>query len=163
MTRHTATTAILAAQLLAVGACASRPSSTTADRTDDENAPGQTIRVVEPLERPAPRAPLAPAPVPAPHDATFACAENDDCVVLEVGCCNRCSPGSLIAINTQYRDVAESYFRGQDCSDAACGEADCAVNYSPVCDGNTCARLERNPIGTAADEVSVVHNWFMPE
>lgn len=156
-----ATTAIFAAQLLALGACASRASPPASE--PDPSEMGPTIRVVDPFERPALRTPVTPAPVPVPHDATFACAANEDCVVLELGCCDRCSPGSLLAINTQYKEVAESYFRGGDCSEAACGTADCAVNYSPVCDVGTCARLERDPIGRAADELSVVHNWFLPE
>jgi hypothetical protein len=146
---------------IAAGACASRSPPPPTERAATPTGP--TIPVVEPKFGPDALGPtFFPPLVPPEPDAMFVCGTNEDCVVIELGCCDHCNGGSLLAVNLASMDAAHDRFRQSDCAGVDCSERGCGWDYEPVCDRGTCARLEQRDLNGIATEVSVVHNRPAP-
>lgn len=146
----------LAAMLLGILACATRPQPAPIER--EPTPTGPTIRVFEPTWSPDESTDFRPPVVPPRADARFECVGNEDCVVLEVGCCNHCNGGSLVAVNLASTATASSTFHERGCAETTCTERNCDWDYQAVCDAGTCARLERRELNGVATEVTLVHN-----
>lgn len=145
--------------LLAI-ACAGRGGHDEKARALVAN--GTVVRVVEPKHVPTPLR-IAPAPAPAvDNDAMFACASAADCVVLEMGCCDHCNGGYLLSVNGLQAEQAIQNHRAHDCGASVCGHDRCAATSHAVCDAGECARIEEQPLGSAAAQVTVIRNSFAP-
>jgi hypothetical protein len=46
----------------------------------------------------------------------IACAEDTDCVVVEIGCCDHCNGGEVASVNVAYAEEVEEYHT-RDCGD----------------------------------------------
>lgn len=82
--------------------------------------------------------PTPPAPVPVTFQT---CEEAEDCVVLELGCCDHCNGGRAVAVNSEHAsDVqatyAESCTPGQGCTEMGCAPLEAA------CDEGRCITVE---------------------
>ncbi len=56
----------------------------------------------------------------------LACVSDDDCAVVELGCCDHCNGGWVMAVNGDYADDIEKIY-GADCAeDHACTLMGCA-------------------------------------
>ncbi|MEL6345701.1 MAG: hypothetical protein AAFV53_21510 [Myxococcota bacterium] len=69
------------------------------------------------------------------------CQTDDECVVVELGCCTACNGGTAVAVRTDQADeVADIYSErcgnGVDCTQRACDPLEA------VCQVDTCILLE---------------------
>jgi hypothetical protein len=111
---------------IAVGACANRQA-----RNETRNGRATHYRTVLVSE-------------PAPHvgqSKMFACDFDEDCVVLELGCCDHCNGGTLVSVGLEYIDEAAWKLRSRDCA-GTCAENECGIDFEPVCDDGVCARVD---------------------
>jgi len=46
------------------------------------------------------------------------CTKNDDCVVVEIGCCDHCNGGEVASVNAAYAEEVEEYHT-DDCDEQA--------------------------------------------
>ena len=78
--------------------------------------------------------PLPPDPLPAEYTA---CEVDDDCVWVELGCCDYCNGGVAVSVNTSSEaEVRDAYT--QSCSpNQACTEIGCAIP-EPFCNEGSC-------------------------
>jgi hypothetical protein len=44
------------------------------------------------------------------------CTKDEDCVVVEIGCCDHCNGGEVASVNVAYAEEVEEYHTG-DCGD----------------------------------------------
>ena len=121
-----------------------------------------TVRVFEPKEPALPEMSWGPPLTPPAPDPMFACSETEDCVVIQLGCCDHCNGGSLLATTVSAMDEAYARFAETGCDETTCTERGCAIDYRPVCDRGTCARLEQIDLGEAGMQVTLVHNEGTP-
>ena len=77
------------------------------------------------------QAPAAEAPAAAPYEAPALedgmqmCMGAVDCVVVELGCCNHCGGGALVAVNkTRAEEVKEKYGQ-KECDTIQCPSTEC--------------------------------------
>lgn len=80
--------------------------------------------------------PEYPPPDPLPDPYTR-CAGSEDCVIVELGCCDACNGGTAVSVNAkseaEVRDrYAESCGNNQACTLMACAP------WEPTCDDRTC-------------------------
>jgi hypothetical protein len=81
---------------------------------------------------------------PEPTD-TAACEVSDDCVAVELQCCDACNGGEAVAVHKDHADaVAADSPRGRgECGDIACTEMACPAWVASCEDGKcTIARGE---------------------
>jgi len=141
-------------------ACATRPAA-------DEDPPATVVgpdrieRVVELKPEPLPFPPRELEP-PVDDRAMFACTSTADCEVIEMGCCDHCNGGYLLAVNRMHAERATANHRAQDCGAGGCPHERCEAEVHAVCDAGACARIEERPLGRAASEFTVIHNSFAP-
>jgi hypothetical protein len=131
---------------IAVGACANRQARN--ETRNDRATHYRTVLVSE----------------PAPHvgqSKMFACDFDEDCVVLELGCCDHCNGGSLVSVGLEYLDEVDWKFRDRDCT-GECTQTDCGIDFEPVCDDGVCARVDvvRNETGEVSR--NLYRNQFGP-
>lgn len=100
---------------------------------------------------PASETPATPAP--AAGDELFACASDDECVVVEMGCCDHCNGGWRLSVNKAHVDAATAKHHDKDCS-GACTERGCDWATAPVCHQGACAMSEDRS-GSGKPEVYV--------
>jgi hypothetical protein len=80
---------------------------------------------------------------PTPIPATFmTCEEAEDCVVLELGCCDHCNGGRAVSVRVDSADdvqatYAESCTPGMACTQRGCAPltADCAQGQCITVEG----------------------------
>lgn len=90
-------------------------------------------------------------------DPMFACMTDDDCTVLELGCCDKCNGGWQLSVNTRHAEAATRTWAEQQC-DTGCTTLECPVTLAPVCDGGVCARREE-VLGTIGESrMTIVRN-----
>lgn len=79
------------------------------------------------------------------------CDAAEQCVVLEMGCCDHCNGGWLMSVNSAFQEAALEEFK-DDCSDpVACTEKGCA-SVAATCDEGLCGwKSEPFPGTTCAD------------
>ena len=81
-------------------------------------------------------------PPSLPLDAEYTdCSTADDCVVVELGCCDECNGGFAVAVNVDSESVVSERFTETCQEDQACTEIGCAP-WVLSCDDGTCG-LER--------------------
>jgi hypothetical protein len=75
---------------------------------------------------------------PAPTDRA-ACEVSDDCVAVELQCCDGCNGGVAVAVHTHHAAVvAADSPRGRgECGDVACTEMACP-EWIAACEDGTC-------------------------
>jgi hypothetical protein len=137
---------------VAMLACASdRPRS-----ADEPHARERTVLVGEPVQTDIvdPLTALSLDPKPAPM---VACVTDEDCTVVEMGCCDHCNGGWQMAVNTKYVDHAMTWHESE-CETAACTRMACEETLSPVCDGGVCARREEAPSENGEVRISIIRN-----
>jgi len=71
----------------------------------------------------------------------ISCVTGDDCVVVELGCCDHCNGGFAVAVNAEYEtEVAER--NADSCGpDEFCTLMGCPALY-PKCDGGECIYVD---------------------
>ena len=94
-------------------------------------------------------------------DPMFACMQDDDCAVLEMGCCDHCNGGWKVSVNTRHADDANRRWAEVGC-DTACTALECPETLAPVCDGGVCARREVDPDATGQSRMTIVRNVLPP-
>ncbi len=127
-------------------ACAPKPATPDGDSKPVTETPatpdGDSQPVTETPETPE---------TPATYDTSdmFACASDDHCVVLEMGCCDHCNGGWQLSVNTAHAEAATAKHHDQNCT-GGCTKRGCAWKTTAVCHEGTCAMSEdRNLSGTA--------------
>jgi len=114
-------TLFAALSLVALVACGGE-STTTEPATPEAEAPA--------AEAPAP-APAAQAPAAAPYEAPELeegmqmCMGAVDCVVVELGCCNHCGGGALVAVNKSRAEEVKQKHGQKDCDSIQCPSTEC--------------------------------------
>jgi hypothetical protein len=87
-------------------------------------------------------APKDETPAPTPDaDAMFACKSDDECVVLEMGCCDHCNGGWRLSVNKAHTDAATAKHHDTGCT-GACTERGCDWDTAPACNEGACAYTE---------------------
>jgi len=73
-------------------------------------------------------------------DDRYACTVADDCVAVELGCCDACNGGEAVGVHQDHVDevVADSPRGRGECQDMSCTEMGCAP-WVPSCEAGTCA------------------------
>ena len=67
--------------------------------------------------------------------AAIACTKNEDRVVVELGCCDHCNGGRVVAVNSKYVEEVENDYK-DDCSDVhACTMRACPGELPRCRDG----------------------------
>lgn len=69
------------------------------------------------------------------------CETDADCAVIEIGCCDHCNGGSVMACRADYADDALRVFGAECPEDYACTLMACAP-FLPKCSGGLCAAEE---------------------
>ena len=82
--------------------------------------------------------PGAPPPLPdvQPTAAQQTCDRDADCVALELGCCNHCNGGRVVAVNAGGAAALEAHKQGP-CDDFVCTRKMCRP-AKVACDQGTC-------------------------
>ena len=65
------------------------------------------------------------------------CGSDSDCVVVELGCCDHCNGGRVMAVNMQYEAQAKETMSDQCAKDYSCTLMACAPELAR-CDSGTC-------------------------
>ena len=68
------------------------------------------------------------------------CATVDDCVAVELGCCDECNGGFAVAVNTDSADAVVADFSETCGLSYACTAMGCAP-WELSCDAGTCAMV----------------------
>jgi hypothetical protein len=85
---------------------------------------------------------------PGVDPSVVACQTNDDCVLVEMECCDSCNGGVAWSVNANHAEAARSR-HGTTCKDeeiARCATAECPAEPTPVCDNNVCATLRDDAV-----------------
>ena len=93
----------------------------------DPPSPGDGAVPIEAPVEAAPAAPAVPEPyaVPEIDDGMKMCMGAVDCEVVELGCCNHCGGGALVAVNkTRAEEVKETYGQ-KECGTITCPSTEC--------------------------------------
>lgn len=135
-----APTRLLSATLLLVG-CASAPPATHGDRIIERPA----LTSSPPAEPPAsPGTPGAkPYTIHPGVDVTedwVDCRTEDDCAIVEVGCCDHCNGGAITAVNRAYAERARELIARATCGGRCSGPA-CTGCTKKACDAATSHEL----------------------
>jgi hypothetical protein len=127
----------------------------------DPGARERTVLVSEPVQPEIvdSMTPLATEPMPEPM---FACLTDEDCTVVELGCCDACNGGWQLSVNTKHVDHATQELHESDCGTTACTRMACVDALSPVCDGGLCARREEEPSENGEVRISIIRNVLPP-
>ena len=74
-----------------------------------------------------------------PSTDPYACAADDDCVAVELACCDACNGGEQVGVNKAHVDEvkAAAFEKSGDCLDVACTEMACPPPV-PACEAGTC-------------------------
>ncbi len=64
--------------------------------------------------------------------ALAACHKDEDCVLIEVGCCGHCNGGKLMAVNGKAKPEALAKYKAKDCKGKKCTLMGCTPKV-PVC------------------------------
>jgi hypothetical protein len=73
----------------------------------------------------------------APDPAAVACADDAECRVIEIACCDHCNGGTLASVRADHADEIAAAQRA-GCGDVACTERGCAGGQ-PTCEQGRCA------------------------
>jgi len=103
-------------------ACGGETSTDPANPAGDGDAP----KTEAPADTPA-AAPGIPEPYTAPdvEDGMKMCMGAVDCVVVELGCCNHCGGGALVAVNKTRAEEVKEKFGQKECASITCPSAEC--------------------------------------
>jgi hypothetical protein len=71
-----------------------------------------------------------------PPDEWTACERDEECVGVEIGCCDHCNGGRLVAARRRYAEQTRERYRPSDCN-RACTEKGCFAP-APVCEASRC-------------------------
>jgi hypothetical protein len=77
---------------------------------------------------------------PTPDPSAQACQTADDCIVVEIACCDHCNGGKAEAFNKARADE----YRPKNCEGTACTRRGCG-NAVAVCSNNLC-KVEIQPL-----------------
>jgi hypothetical protein len=85
----------------------------------------------------------APATMPSgAEDPLVACEDDDDCELVELGCCDRCNGGWVMSFAKATATEARSRWREPGCGRMVhCTSLGCLDHARAVCDAGTCARI----------------------
>ena len=64
--------------------------------------------------------------------ALAACHKDEDCVLIEVGCCGHCNGGKLMSVNGKAKPEALAKYKAKDCKGKKCTLMGCTPKV-PVC------------------------------
>ena len=80
----------------------------------------------------------------------FACDVADDCVVMDMGCCDYCNGGWALAVADGQQEAATAQYGADHCGPVACTKKACSPWFA-VCQEGMCALAdEPGPVGCAA-------------
>jgi len=145
--------------IIAIACARERPPSEE-PTTPEASAQPPFVQVVEP--NPLPPAPALSPEIEVDEEAMSGCTSAADCVVLELGCCDRCDGGYRISVNRMHAEQA-TRVHAQECSSAnPCEQLNCDTTHRATCDAGRCARIEERPLGEAGTSVTLIHNTFEP-
>ncbi len=85
-------------------------------------------------------APTAPGPVDEPVATDpYACTADDDCVAVEIGCCDECNGGEAVGVHEDHADavLADSPPGRGECEGTGCTKRGCA-EWVPSCQAGQC-------------------------
>ena len=128
---------------------------------EDPDARERTVLVSEPVQ-PAIVDPMSPLQTELQPDAMFSCVMDEDCAVVEMGCCDYCNGGWQMAVNSKHADRAAQIWHEPSCGTEACTKMACVDTYSPVCDGGVCARRGEEPTENGEVRISIIRNVLPP-
>lgn len=138
---------------VSLGCAAIHP--TAAPQANDDEVAARTVLASEPR----PGAPRWPVLMDRAPDPAVSCVTDDECSVVEMGCCDHCNGGWQLAVNRDLVVEAKAQWQDLDCAtEVACPETACATEPSPICDGGVCARREERLDATGNVEVAIVRN-----
>jgi hypothetical protein len=107
------------------------------ETTTEAPAPDADIPVGEqPAVEPEAPAPPPPAAFEAPEleDGMQVCMGAVDCVVVELGCCNHCGGGALVAVNKTRAEEVKQKHGQKECDSIQCPSTECPTPEA-VCSG----------------------------
>lgn len=86
------------------------------------------------------------APEGAPPTEWFACTADTDCEAVQVGCCDHCNGGKIVALNTTHKAAALADPRvKENCNSApACTEMACAPHVAACKEGKCVSSPDPN-------------------
>ena len=123
-------TLFTALTLLTLFACGGE--STTEAPAPDAEAPAAEAPATAP-EAPAPPPPAA-FEVPELEDGMQVCMGAVDCQVVELGCCNHCGGGALVAVNKTRAEEVKQKYGQKECDSIQCPSTECPTPEA-VCSG----------------------------
>src|SRR5262245_43603877 len=97
--------------LVSVLACA-RPSESSLAGKGEPPSPKLSPDSPPPATSPG----MAQTPASTGQDGWLACSVDADCVVVEIGCCNHCNGGRVIAVNKSASSAAVTKYKPKACS-----------------------------------------------
>lgn len=109
----------------------------------DTQAPSDTATVQD----------LATATDIATQSAWFTCGQASDCVAVEVGCCDHCNGGKLVAANKASEPAVKAALGAKNCGGTACTAGGCA-NAILACNSGTCAITPPTPVCASLGEAA---------
>ncbi len=168
---HTLRLAPLWSLVLCAAACGSqgatspRAESTGVQEEPRTTAPSDCTRHAHPSDGDC-AGPPAPPPEPAAQRAWFACQQDAECVVVDLGCCDFCNGGLEVAANRDHaRAVRDTYHeRGclvttaQGSRSRSCTELFCGDERDAVCREGQCGIADRAG-GFIANDLERARRW----
>jgi len=111
------------------------PDATVADAVVGDVAPPDTMSAdAKPTDAGMPSDTGFPPGVD-PEQAWFECESDDQCVVLEMGCCDHCNGGWLMTLNEIYAAEALATYKEKDCEGILCTKMACSQKEGVCVDG----------------------------
>ena len=148
---------LLGVAFVSIACARNHPQPDAPDARDRE----RTVLVGEPVQSAIvdPMAPLMTELVP---DPMVACVQDEDCTVVEMGCCDACNGGWEMAVNTKQVEIATLTWHEPKCETTECTRMACLETLSPVCDGGICARREEEASANGEVRISIIRNVLPP-
>ena len=109
-----------------------------------------------------------PPDVGTPKDADappawFACKQAADCAAVEIGCCDHCNGGKLMAANKNYAGDVKFTFGAKDCGGVPCTAMGCAFPPTLACQQGQCAiGAPASPCGDLSEAACNANGACMP-
>ncbi len=115
MTRNLFAVMTLATLIACGGETTTEPAPAPADGAPAAEAPAEA----------APPAAAEPYKVPELEEGMQMCMGAVDCVVVEVGCCNHCGGGALVAVNKSRAEEVKEKYGQKECDSVQCPSTEC--------------------------------------
>ncbi len=101
-----------------------------------------------------PPGPVQPAASDSPRSEWTTCATDDDCVAIEMGCCDHCNSGWVVGVNRGSVTRATAAYHDQ-CPDSAGASGDGTVRFS----GGMCTEVGCGGVRGSCDHGTCTWAW----